>query len=199
MNKKNIFLLVLIVLVLGGAYIAYSTLSPNVNTSDIPNDNSIESESESTNTETENLQNIAPDFIVSDINGDNLSLKDFENQPIVINFWASWCPPCREEMGHFQEAYDTYSKKGVKFFMINATDGERETLETATKYFNEHNYTMDIYFDTKDNDFSASRSYGIRSLPTTFFINKDGSISDYRIGSLDKNTLFSAIENIIGE
>lgn len=193
MNKKNIFLLVLMVLVLGGAYAAYSSLNTNVPTSDIPQNNSTEENTEEQNT------NTAPDFTVSDINGNTVSLKDFENQPIVINFWASWCPPCREEMNHFQEAYDTYSESGVKFFMINATDGERETIETATEYFNKNNYTMDIYFDTKDNDFSASRSYGIRSLPTTFFINKDGSIATYKLGSLDKDTLFSAIEDIIGE
>lgn len=193
MNKKNTLLLVLIVLIIGGAYATYSSLSANAPTSDIPQNNSTEENTE------EQKTNTAPDFTVSDINGNTVSLKDFENQPVIINFWASWCPPCREEMSHFQEAYDTYSEKGVKFFMINATDGERETIETAAEYFNENNYTMDIYFDTKDNDFSASRSYGIRSLPSTFFINKDGSISDYKIGSLDKDTLFSAIENIIGE
>lgn len=197
MNKKNILILVLIVFIIGGAYTAYSSLIRNVDTSDIPQNNSTEGTS---NEQTiENQKNTVPDFTVSDINGDIVSLKDFENQPIVINFWASWCPPCREEMSHFQEAYDTYSEKGVKFFMINSTDGERETVETATEYFNKNNYTMDIYFDTKENDFNASISYGVRSLPTTFFINKDGSLSEYKLGSLDKDTLFSSIENIIGE
>lgn len=202
-NNKNLFFIILILVILTLAYYGYNSLNSasNLSNPNIQNDNSSESSSEAQDSDKNDASDNAddrkvPDFKVYDIDNNPVSLSEFENQAIVINFWASWCPPCRAEMDYFQEAYETYSENGVKFFMINSTDGKRETVETASEYFKENNYTMDMYFDL---DFDASQSYGVRSLPMTFFVKKDGTLANYHLGSLDKDSLFANIDDLIGE
>ena len=208
-NNKNLFFIILILVILTLAYYGYNSLNSASNLSNPNTQNNTSSETDSETQDSEisdnpddanNSDNAddgkVPDFKVYDIDNNPVSLSEFENQAIVINFWASWCPPCRAEMDYFQEAYETYAEKGVKFFMINSTDGERETVETASEYFKENNYTMDMYFDL---DFDASQSYGVRSLPMTFFVKKDGTLANYHLGSLDKDSLFANIDDLIGE
>lgn len=202
-NNKNLFFIILILVILTLAYYGYNNLNStsNLSNSNTPNNTSSDGTSEPQDSDKSDSSDNAddskvPDFKVYDINNNPVNLSEFENQAIVINFWASWCPPCREEMDYFQEAYEAYSEKGVKFFMINSTDGERETVETASEYFKENDYTMDMYFDL---DFDASQSYGVRSLPMTFFVKKDGTLANYHLGSLDKDSLFANIDDLIGE
>ena len=185
-KQKNLIFLVVIFLVIGFAYYAYNSL--NVSPAEVSSDNKSDSSLDD--------KPDAPDFKVYDKDNNEVNLSDFKGEYIVINFWASWCSPCRAEMDHFQEAYDKYSEKGVKFFMINATDGDRETVQTASEYFKENSYDMDIYFDV---DFDASINYSVRSLPTTFFIDKDGKVIAYKLGTFEKDLLFDSIDSLIGE
>lgn len=202
-NNKNLFFIILILVILTLAYYGYNSLNStsNLSNSNTQNNTSSNGTSEPQDSDKSDSSDNAddskvPDFKVYDIDNNPVNLSEFENQAIVINFWASWCPPCRAEMDYFQEAYETYSEKGVKFFMINSTDGKRETVETASEYFKENDYTMDMYFDL---DFDASQNYGVRSLPMTFFVKKDGTLANYHLGSLDKDSLFANIDDLIGE
>ena len=127
----------------------------------------------------------APDFSVVDAEGRPVNLTDFFGKPIVLNFWASWCGPCKMEMPDFQKAWEQYGSD-VHFLMVNLTDGARETVETADRYIDEQGFTFPVYFDTRS---SAAITYGVMSIPTTYFINADGVPVAQAAGALNAATL----------
>lgn len=135
----------------------------------------------------------APDFTVYDADGDPVSLSDFAGTPVVLNFWASWCGPCQSEMPDFEQAYQDYGDQ-VQFLMVNATDGSRETVDTASAFVQEQGYTFPVYYDT-DND--ASLTYGVYALPSTYFIGADGSAVARASGALDAELLQKGLDMIL--
>lgn len=114
----------------------------------------------------------APDFIVTDQKGNRATLSSMLGKPIVLNFWASWCPPCKAEMPEFNAVYKEMGQD-VIFMMINTVDGQRETLQKAKSYLAGQTFSFPVYFDTYG---SAVSAYGITSLPTSIFIDKDGYV-----------------------
>lgn len=134
----------------------------------------------------------APDFTVIDSEGNEVKLSDFFGKPIVLNFWASWCPPCKAEMPHFEKIYPDV-KVDIVFLMVDLVDGQRETLDTGKKFIADTGYTFPVYFDTKQ---EAAYAYGITSIPSTFLIDKDGNIVKWYQGGIDEETLLAGIELI---
>lgn len=144
----------------------------------------------------------APDFSVLDADGNTVRLSDYIGRPVVLNFWASWCGPCRNEMPHFDKAYQTHGDE-VVFLMIDLVDGGRETIESGKAFIEENGYSFTIFFDTKN---EAAAAYSITSIPTTLFINREGKIVKFKNrygyivsgyqGAIDKATLESCIELI---
>lgn len=116
----------------------------------------------------------APDFTVEDSDGKSVTLRELqkEGKPVVLNFWASWCPPCRAEMPDFQKLYDSYKDK-VSFIFVNATDGDRETKAIAKGFLQKTGYTFPVYFDTKN---EGAIAYSVQYLPTTLVLKPDGTI-----------------------
>ena len=136
-----------------------------------------------------------PNFTVLDAEGKEVKLSDFFGTPIVLNFWASWCPPCKAELPDFEEACKKYEGK-VVFLMVNMTDGNRETIKIAKDFVDSMGYTFPVYYDTK---YEAAYAYGIRSIPTTYFINADGSIETHATGLISAAQLEQGIGRICGE
>ena len=132
----------------------------------------------------------APNFTVLNWDQKSVSLPT-DGKPVLVNFWASWCPPCKMEMPHFNEAFKKYGDK-VTFMMINHTDGQRETIAQVRKYITSKKFSFPVYFDTT---LEASSAYGLEALPTTVFIAADGTIFDSVEGMLDKDDL----EDILNE
>ena len=136
-----------------------------------------------------------PNFTVLDREGNEVRLSDFFGMPIVLNFWASWCPPCKAELPDFEEACKRYEGK-VVFLMVNMTDGNRETIKIAKDFVDSMGYTFPVYYDTT---YEAAYAYGIRSIPTTYFINADGSIETHATGLISSAQLEQGIGRIYGE
>lgn len=179
-QTKTIIAIVIFAVFLAVVYWGYTTLSQSFNPQNSTN-----------SAPTDELQ-AAPDFTVFDQAGNPVKLSDFAGQPVVINFWASWCPPCKSEMPHFNTVYQDQQDE-VVFLMIDQVDGQRETQAKGLQYVTDQGFDFPIYFDTK---LEASTAYGISSIPTTLFINPDGKIvSGYR-GAIDEATLRSGIESI---
>ena len=139
--------------------------------------------------------NAVPDFTILDMDGNEVKLSDFFGKPIVLNFWASWCPPCKAELPDFEEACKRYEGK-VTFLMVNLTDGKRETVEVAKEYVASQGYTFPVYFDTK---YEAAYVYGVSSIPTTYFINADGSLEARATGMISAARLEEGISRIYSE
>ncbi len=135
----------------------------------------------------------APDFSVLDQDGNTVRLSDYLGQPVIVNFWASWCPPCKSEMPEFEEAFGNY-KDEIRFMMINLTDGSRETAQTAADYISEQGYSFPVYYDT---DGSAAIAYRAFSIPMTYFIDAEGKLAAYAAGALDAQGLQQGIDILL--
>ena len=133
----------------------------------------------------------APDFTVVDAQEEEVKLSDYFGKPIVLNFWASWCGYCIQEMPDFQEAY--LNNPDIQFLMVNATDGYQETLESAKSFIEEAGYTFPVLYDTK---MEAVSAYGAFGLPMTIFIDKEGKVVAYANGMLSAENLEKGMQMI---
>lgn len=211
-KKKTIILVVLFIVLMAGASVLYNNLSKNYqpdtlltenNSTNADSENTVADEENNNNGTTENTnqpentssesKNLAPNFTVYDMEGNEVNLTDFFGKPIIINFWASWCGPCKMEMPDFNEAYETY-KDDIEFLMVNMTDGSRETIEVASSFIAESGYTFPVYYDT---DYSAAITYSVSSLPTSYFLNAEGELVTYARGAINGATLEKGIDMIL--
>ena len=148
-------------------------------------------EDQQTISTTENNENAAPDFTVTDYDGNTVKLSDFKGKPVVLNFWATWCYYCKVEMPDFNEVYK--ENPDVQFLMVNATGTNGETVDSAKAFIEQEKYEFPVFFDTQH---EALKNYGISSYPQTIFIDKDGNIVSHKIGMLTKDILEQEIAKI---
>lgn len=157
--------------------------SQNTPTTDA-NDEQITTENTAAATEQPQRQ-LPPNFTAYDAQGNAVQLSDMRGKPVIVNFWASWCDPCKGEMPDFEEAYKTYGEE-VIFMMVNLTDGQRETQATAQAHIDKNKFTFPVYFDL---DQSGASAYRTVSIPATYFFDADGYLVTYAVGMLDAATL----------
>lgn len=131
----------------------------------------------------------APDFTLSTLTGETFTLSEGRGQPLVVNFWATWCPPCRAEIPFFQAAARKYNGRVA---IVGVDDGEPSSL--VATFSNELGMTYPIPLDE---DSAVSKAYRVNSLPTTYFIDSQGMITNIHIGIISQAVLEDNIAALI--
>lgn len=201
MKKKWIWIIAAVVFVgaIAAAAAGYNYLTKQyeqLQESTQPSEHAAEQEQEPVTEEnTEVAAKTAPDFTVLNPQGREIKLSDYFGKPIVLNFWATWCGPCKAELPFFEKAYHEYGEE-VEFVMVDLTDGVSETVRTVRQFMSANGYTFPVHYDTEGN---AAASYGAYSIPMTFFIDDDGVPQGQYIGTIPEDKLFEQIDLLRGE
>ncbi|NMB20018.1 MAG: TlpA family protein disulfide reductase [Firmicutes bacterium] len=135
---------------------------------------------------------LVPDFALVSTANETIRLSDYRGQIVVLNFWASWCPPCRAEMPEFQELHDQFTESGEAVLLLLNQIDRQETVEKGKEYLKSNNYTM-----TNLLDYGAvgRQIFGIPGLPTTVVIDAEGYLASYVVGATTKETVLQMIED----
>ena len=187
--KLVILLLSLVVLILGAGKL-YNSLSSQVQMDPLAAQPAQPAQDPE---QTEPKKTPAPDFTVYDLQGNPHKLSDYQGKPVILNFWASWCGPCKMEMPDFEEKYQQYGEM-IQFLMVNLTDGSQETVEHASAFITEQGYSFPVFYDT---DMSGAIAYGVTSIPATYFIDGEGNLVTYARGALTADNLQSRINLLL--
>ena len=193
-NKKFLILVLSLAAVLLVAAVAYRQLSADYTPPQDPQPEEpafTETQDEAQEVEPEAID--APDFIVLDGGGNEVRLSDYAGMPVVLNFWATWCGPCKSELPAFENMYAEYGDD-VAFLMINLTDGARDTIDGATSFVEENGYTFPVLFDTT---LLAAQTYGAYSIPLTVFVFPDGTLAGGYQGAIPEELLEAGIQLIL--
>lgn len=134
----------------------------------------------------------APDFTITGFNGLTVTLSELRGQVVIINFWASWCPPCREEAAYLEQTWRRYKDQGVVFIGVDYVDTEKAALA----YIKEFDIT---YINGPDIGTRISDAYNIKGVPETFFVAKNGEIRGMHIGPLKSPELDQKIDELLAE
>lgn len=137
---------------------------------------------------------LAPDFTLTALAGNDLQLSSLRGKPVILNFWATWCPPCRAEMPELEALWQRYKDDGL--LLIGVDQGENAaTVERFARGV--VGTTFPLLLDTNQ---AVGRAYGVRALPTTVFIDAEGRIQDVRIGGpMNRAMLMDSVAKILGE
>ncbi|MFZ5989128.1 MAG: TlpA family protein disulfide reductase [Bacillota bacterium] len=179
----NIILwLAVLALLIGASYTVYSR-----NRSKDYSDNSIARDNKQ--------KAMAYDFTLTDLDGNTVKLSDYRGKIVFVNFWASWCGPCRSEMPEFDRVNRELLKgEDAVILAVNLTTGFRgETEEKAREYINSSGYSLHVLLDK---DGSVADKYNIVSIPTTYVVDRDGSIYTVLEGAREGKVLLDIVEEL---
>lgn len=190
MDKKSLYksllwLTVLLVL-LGGAYIIISISEKKSNSGG----NNVEVQYTPTVNDSNSNLEPAHDFELMDLDGNRVKLSDYRGKVVFLNFWASWCPPCRSEMPELESANKKFSEYGDAIILtVNLTTGaRRETEAVARKFIKDNRYTFKVLLDKEG---TVANKYNFIYIPSTYVINKEGELYTYYEGAITENTLMN--------
>jgi len=132
------------------------------------------------------------DFTLQFLSGGSAALSSYKGKVVILNFWATWCPPCREEMPSMETLYQRYKNNGFEMLAVNI----RENTDTVRQFIQRNNYNFPIMLDL---DGRVNANYGVISIPTTFIINKEGRMVGRVIGSIywDTPQIFAVMDHLL--
>ncbi|MGY3185880.1 redoxin domain-containing protein [Lysinibacillus sp. TE18511] len=193
--KKNIGLLIVVLLVVAmiGTYVKQQ----------IDKDREIETASLGKEMDEQKIGlkkgDIPPDFTLTSLDGDEVTLSDLRGKKVVLNFWATWCPPCKAEMPHMQKYYEQYAKEdNVEIIAVNLTKDEHdftvdEKIDTVMTFRDSFELTFPILLDQER---EVSPQYNVMTIPTTYFIDSKGYIQRAISGPMDTDMLKSYVDEL---
>jgi len=132
----------------------------------------------------------APSFTLALVDGGTLALKDLRGKAVLVNFWASWCVPCRAEAGALESAWQKYKDRGVVFLGVNIQDKE----EDARAFMKEFGIT---YLNGQDASGKIAVDHGVWGIPESFFIDPQGRITYKHAGELKTSTITSKLDDAL--
>ena len=132
------------------------------------------------------------DFTLRDLSGESHTLSNYSGSVVFLNFWATWCPPCREEMPSMQSLYERYGDDGLVMLAVNLLESEPE----ASDFVEHFGYTFPVLLDL---DGRAGTTYAVRAIPTTYIINRRGQIIGMRPGyhNWEDPTVIDAFDTLL--
>ncbi|MEG1800975.1 MAG: TlpA disulfide reductase family protein [Oscillospiraceae bacterium] len=197
-DKKQIIALASVGVLLA-ASIILGVVMPYIKNKDTQNPPKIEGEvahSEPSEGAQDKERYPVPDFTFTDLAGKDVLFSDFVGKPIVLNFWATWCPHCVGEMGDFDTLIGEYGGK-VNFIMMDALDGQQETLSAVNKYLDKQQFKNLVPHLDKYGE--ALSVFGVTSFPTTVFIDSEGNMYNAVIGATGYNQVKEILDGELGE
>lgn len=138
----------------------------------------------------------AIDFVLYDQYGNEHKLSDYKGKTVFLNFWATWCPPCKEEMPYIEDIYKEYNLNKDEVIILGIASpnlGKEGSKEDIMSFLKDNNYTFPVVFDDGG---ELVYQYGINAFPSTFIIDKNGYVVQYVPGAMDKSTMKYIIDNI---
>lgn len=131
----------------------------------------------------------AIDFKLKDLNGKEVSLSDFKGKKVLLNFWATWCPPCKAEMPDLENLYQENKDSDLVILAVNIG----EDKETVQSFINKNRYNFNVLLDT---DQGVAIDYNIVSIPTSYFIDKEGNIVSKKVGAMTIEEMKSYVKQL---
>lgn len=183
--KKYFTVVVLIGLVIWGFYI--------VQNSDNASNRNAANASQNQHSEGLEVGSRAPDFELPSVDGNSMMLSSLKGKKVILNFWASWCPPCRLEMPDMAKFYSDQQNNGIVILAVNLTDTEK-SQDDVTTFMKNNNITFPVVLDEKG---KAAQLYNVASIPASFIIDSQGIIQKKLVGPMtydSMNSLLSAIK-----
>lgn len=121
----------------------------------------------------------APDFTLKNMQGENVTLSDLRGKVVLVNFWASWCPPCRQEMPSMEELYQHLQDREFEMLAINV---EENGPDAVAKFLEDKSHSFPILFDPQT---QAQRRYNVSRFPETFVVDRNGIVVEHVVGAID--------------
>ena len=172
MSKKNIIGVFALVLCL--ALLAFAGCD-KASAQAVPADSALRQAMRTAGIPMPNTPLAAPDFSLNLLNGGNRRLSSYRGQVVLLNFWATWCPPCVMEMPSMENLYQRFRNQGLEILAVNVG----ESTNTAKDFIDLHGFSYPIMMDTNQ---SVARQYGIQYFPTTFIVDRSGTVINMSIG-----------------
>ena len=134
----------------------------------------------------------APDFQLQTLSGKDIKLSDIEGKKVILNFWATWCPPCKAEMPHIQEFYQDQKKNNVEVLSVNETTAEKDPNNVGT-FIDNYGLTFPVLLDRSG---EVGQTYQAFTIPTSYIIDTKGIIQKKIVGPMDKEMMTELIKSI---
>ncbi|MEH7439482.1 redoxin domain-containing protein [Neobacillus drentensis] len=136
--------------------------------------------------------NLAPDFTLSTLEGESVKLSDYKGKKVILNFWATWCPPCKAEMPHMQNFYEQNKDNGIEIVAVNLTnlDNGKDAIENFAK---DNQLTFSIPLDEKG---TIGMQYQAFTIPTSYIIDSTGVITKKIVGPMDESMMANLTQDI---